>query len=938
MLTENKYKPAVFWSWNNVVEANEAARQVADFADKGIGGVFVHARNVRIPYMGEQWFACFDAVVESAKVHNIDVWIYDENGWPSGFGGGAVNGLGKDYCLKRLRKGTEGDEDILCRHGKEVYRMITEPNYVDLLNPRVTQAFLSAVHEKYRERYSHLFGTVIKGVFTDEPQLDNGGYPYSPYLDEFFLEKYGEPLRENLWKLFTESFEHAPFKARYFQCIGALLQQNFTRPVQDWCEKNGLLFTGHFPCEDGICMQPSVSGGVMPHYRIMSMPGIDYTGRRYASALLFKQLCSVKNIYHKQFVLTESYAGVGNGVQFRDLLRLYAYEASFGVNFLCMHLAAYSVAGAGKRDFPPAFSYQQPWWEHFGCFSREIAEINAFVSEGEACNDVLLFTPMQTASMCAMFGAEQADYSSNYRLTVEHLTDIGVGFDVFDDGFAADTRVENGKMIVNGRAYSVVVLPKCASVPRASYRLLREFSEKGTLIVVGAYPTMIDGEPHPFVLRCEGVTNRYESLLHLFRRIGYDFRAELLSDSGEGVRDVVLRLAETESGCNLFLFNKSECDAKRFRLRLKGKRSVFETYAGKNISVAAHIWRDHTLVDVDMQPGAYKMLKIAAGNPVLCKKNTREEIFYTPRGFSRPDCNYLVIDRVRYDGDGYAALHSVEEIRKIARSRGRTRIRYAFRTEITRGVFLLAETGGVSVNGKPVKAPVGTHIDRLIAKHDLNGYLKKGDNVIECECINPAITRSISDLFETVANSEAPAFDVENMILCGDFGVATQNPEEREAKGYYRVLAAPNEYPFRIVDTRDPAARRYFYRGGCACERNIRVGTGKTLLKLYGMTAPLAEISIDGKPVGYIFREPAVLDISAYRGNRLLKIELIGSNRNIFGPFHAYRPENLFVGRDTFDGAPGLYEYYDAEKEKRNLSDYTFRDCTLEGFSLIRSR
>ena len=56
MLTENKYKPAVFWSWNNVVEADEAARQVADFADKGIGGVFVHARNVRIPYMGEQWF------------------------------------------------------------------------------------------------------------------------------------------------------------------------------------------------------------------------------------------------------------------------------------------------------------------------------------------------------------------------------------------------------------------------------------------------------------------------------------------------------------------------------------------------------------------------------------------------------------------------------------------------------------------------------------------------------------------------------------------------------------------------------------------------------------------------------------------------------------------------------------------------------------------
>ena len=183
----NFNKPTVFWSWNNVITPAEAVKQVHAYAEVGVGGVFVHARNVRIPYLGTEWFECFDAVLQEAEKSGIDVWIYDENGWPSGFGNGEVNSKGKAFQMKRLREVESDYPEIICRGGGKNIGLIVEENYVDLLNEEVVKCFIDSVHEKYRMRYAHLFGNVIKGVFTDEPQLDNGGFPYSTCLDDFFI-------------------------------------------------------------------------------------------------------------------------------------------------------------------------------------------------------------------------------------------------------------------------------------------------------------------------------------------------------------------------------------------------------------------------------------------------------------------------------------------------------------------------------------------------------------------------------------------------------------------------------------------------------------------------------------------------------------------------------------------------------------------------------
>ena len=99
-----KYRPIPFWSWNEKLEPSETKRQAKEMARIGMGGFFMHARGgLQTEYMGDEWFDNVEAAICQSEEDGTEAWAYDENGWPSGFGSGKVNGLGIDYQQKYLR-------------------------------------------------------------------------------------------------------------------------------------------------------------------------------------------------------------------------------------------------------------------------------------------------------------------------------------------------------------------------------------------------------------------------------------------------------------------------------------------------------------------------------------------------------------------------------------------------------------------------------------------------------------------------------------------------------------------------------------------------------------------------------------------------------------------------------------------------------------------
>ena len=87
----SEFRGAPFWSWNCKLEQEELMRQIDIYREMGIGGFHIHCRTgLETPYLGEEYMDLVKASVEKAETEDMKVWLYDEDRWPSGFGGGLV--------------------------------------------------------------------------------------------------------------------------------------------------------------------------------------------------------------------------------------------------------------------------------------------------------------------------------------------------------------------------------------------------------------------------------------------------------------------------------------------------------------------------------------------------------------------------------------------------------------------------------------------------------------------------------------------------------------------------------------------------------------------------------------------------------------------------------------------------------------------------------
>ena len=86
-----KYRIKPFWFWNGEMTREEISRQLEEMAEKGLGGVFICARQgMTVPYLSKDWFALVEYACEEAKKRGLEAWLYDEYPYPSGMSGGEV--------------------------------------------------------------------------------------------------------------------------------------------------------------------------------------------------------------------------------------------------------------------------------------------------------------------------------------------------------------------------------------------------------------------------------------------------------------------------------------------------------------------------------------------------------------------------------------------------------------------------------------------------------------------------------------------------------------------------------------------------------------------------------------------------------------------------------------------------------------------------------
>ncbi|MFA9378183.1 MAG: glycosyl hydrolase [Lachnotalea sp.] len=527
----NQFRPIPFWSWNDELDSKELKNQIEELKKGGNGGFFMHARSgLKTKYLSNEWFEAIQTGIETAKKENMNAWIYDEEGWPSGFAGGMVPQQSPDFhakyiTMEELQTVSEVDKDkvLFCycvnQETNEFCKLeelsdFYEENakifavykhsisfYIDTLNKRAVEAFLRCTHDAYYERFGDVFGKEMLGFFTDEPRFicnNFGDIAWSDDLPDTFRKRHGYDITEHLPALFRDTNDCEKYRYDFWETVSTMFSENYMKAIYNWCETHKCKITGHIMMEESIFSQMTSTAGVMPFYEYMHVPGIDWLRRRIDSPVIGKQVGSVACQLGKKQILTESYALCGWNVSFEELKWIAEWQFVNGVNQICQHLMAYTIKGVRKRDYPPSHFTQQSWWKEASKFNDYLGRLCVALSEGNQTADVLMLHPMRSGFLA--FDGTRTDairHLDNEFIKVSQcLSGSHISYHYGDETIIKKyASIEDGFFRVGCIRYKTVILPCMYSIDKVTLNLILEFAQQGGIILsLGELPYFTNGD------------------------------------------------------------------------------------------------------------------------------------------------------------------------------------------------------------------------------------------------------------------------------------------------------------------------------------------------------------------------------------------------------------------------------------------------------------
>jgi hypothetical protein len=500
-----EFASAPLWVWNDRLTEDQIRGTLRDLASQKVRQVFVHPRpGLMTPYLGPEWFTLWKVALDEAEKLDLNVWIYDENSYPSGFAGGWVpelmpesRGMGLSLRVEKTlppKASTnhlavfrlEGNraEDVTAKlkagtmlvEGEFLVARIDRAGnspwhgnrcYVNLLTPGVTEKFLDVTLGAYEREIGSAFGKRVPGVFTDEPNIRPvGGFPWCPDLPQQFQKRWDYGLIESLPSLSREIGDWRRVRHNYYSTLNTLFIERWAKPFYERCDKLGLEFTGHYWDHEWphcVGVPDNMAMAAWQH-----RPGIDTLMNQYAenthaqfgNVRFCREVSSVANQLGRKRTLVELYGAGGWDLRLEDMKRIGDWLQVLGVNTLDEHLSYITLRGARKRDHPQSFSYHEPWWDSYHVVASYFTRLSCALSQGQQVNRVLVLEPTTTAWMHQGNDAKLGELGNAFFQLLMGLESRQVEYDLAcEDVLARHGTVEGKELRVGQRRYPVFVLP-----------------------------------------------------------------------------------------------------------------------------------------------------------------------------------------------------------------------------------------------------------------------------------------------------------------------------------------------------------------------------------------------------------------------------------------------------------------------------------------------
>jgi hypothetical protein len=979
------YRSTPLWDWNDRITEEGISFQMEEFKKAGMGGVFVHPRPGLITeYLSAEWFHLFDFTVKKGRELGIKVWIYDENSYPSGFAGGHVpaempdsykHGTGlaaekQDTLRVRLSDTiavvlkltgavytdvTETAEDEIGNAGPFYVFRKTYPDrspwyggfpYVDLLYPEVTDKFIEITMTRGYERNIDDFGKTLPGIFTDEPNLEasmseGSMLRWTPDLFDEFEDRWGYSLQENLPTLIEETGSWKKVRHDYYELILELFVDRWAKPWSMYCDDRDLKWTGHY-WEHGWPV-PTDGSDEASFYIWHQMPGIDMLGNRLDSLGLggqfgndraVRELLSAANQAGRQRTLSETYGGGGWEMSFEKQKRLVDWECALGVNFVNQHLSYYSINGVRKFDYPPSFSYHEPWWDRYRVMGDYIGRICMAVSSGQQINRTLVLQPNTTAWM--YFSRKEQNPMMNnirdgFKNFIYQLEQLQIEYDLGSENVLREIgSVKGNDLRVGRRNYSLVVIPaQMENLDNNTLDLLTEFLAKGGKVLsFNPAINFVDGVESPKINELAGKYRKQwttldkpgdpSALAHLEnkefsiddisrngmlyhqRRILKDGQVLFLVNSHptENASCVVtvdgkyVSMLDPKNGRVMTYPSKTSKGKVSFAVELDPEGSALFAVTQQEFSEPAYIIPGSGFKTVESITA--KTVTTMADNVLVLnyldlktERSEKKDIYFMEAltGLFRENGvdlgnpwqhkiqykkDYLKLDTLFGEKSGFRADYHFTVRADLPEDKMKT----------LRVVVERPELWQVSINGNPVNIIPGEYwIDKSFPLYLAGQYLKHGKNTITLTSPRMTILTELMPVYVLGDFLVKPA--VKGFEISGG---------ELKDYGSWKKLGLP------------------FYSQKVSYTKIFEIkkdGNSIYRIQLSKWNGSLCDVKVNGQSAGIIAWKPYEADVTGFlnEGKNEIEVTVYGSLKNTFGFFYN-KPEGWIFGPWSWNGAP----------------------------------
>jgi hypothetical protein len=593
-----------------------------------------------------------------------------------------------------------------------------------------------------------------------------------------------------------------------------------------------------------------------------------------------------------------------------------------GVNLTNQHLSWMYSMGDRKTDFPPTFSYQNPWWKHYTVLAEYYARLSAALSTGEEINRILVLEPTTSAWLYASPDAPDYNTSSapfapmaptataatrtmaaigdTFQAFVTRLQYLQVEYDLASEHIVRDSGKTAGPhFIVGRRSYDVVLIPPgMENLESSTLHLLQDFRKQGGKLLAFSSPAYVDGAPSAQEWKLVSSLDDPE------------VRSALVpSDISSVDGPMFHQRRKLTDGELLFFTNDSLERPASAELRLKGPSAVrldlvtgrLEQYAARRVELppagSLLLYAGSTKVAAPAPSPFGKGEPVASAGALQVRRlepnvltldycdlkidgGTESGLYYyraSERAFER----YGLPMGASYFG---TPGNPGNVVRNFPADSG-FELTYRFTVEglpdpsTLRAVVERPELWKVKVNSKPITPRPGEWaFDRAFGVYDIGAAVKSGENILTL-----------------AAHPMSVQYEVEPVYIMGDFAVTAQSkgfklgPGARLALGSWKTQGLP------------------FYADEVAYARNFRFEAkpGRCLVRLGRWKGTVAEVRVNGKSAGIIGWQPYECDITSLvkPGVNLVEVLVTGSAKNREGPLHSYAKLGR-VSPDDFHAAP----------------------------------